>query len=84
MRVFIFQSAKDGDIVGFSNEHTGGNLPDEFAPWERIGNAALASGDALSGVGPADQVMEGIKREGFFLANSRGVHVRHLPLRFVH
>ena len=84
MRVFIFWSARDKDIVGFSDDLTGANLPTEFAPWQRVGNTALQSGDGLAGVGAADKVMSGIERDGFFVAGSGGVQVRQCLSRAVH
>lgn len=85
MQVFIFQSEKDKDIFGFSGELAGGNLPAEFAPWQRIGNTALQSGGGVAGIGPADAVIASIEREGFFVARSEGVQVsRQLPSRPPH
>jgi hypothetical protein len=66
MQVFIFRSEKDSNIVGFTAQRDGGNLPAEFAPWTAQGNSAIQSG-AASSSGGADAVQQGIKYDGYFL-----------------
>lgn len=85
MQVFVFQSEKDKDIVGFSDDPAGGNLPAEFAPWQPIGNIALQVGGGVAGIGAADAVMASIERDGFLVARSGGFQVsRQFPLRPPH
>ncbi len=63
MRIFVFTSLKDPDLLGFTHDAAGGNLPPAYAPWQPSteGGAVLVGGD----VGP---VADGIRRDGFFIA----------------
>jgi hypothetical protein len=68
MRVFVFISAKDRDVLGFTADQAGANLPREYAPWTAAteGGAVLVR-DAES-ESDADIVLDGIRRDGFFMA----------------
>jgi hypothetical protein len=35
MRITLFRSTKEPDVFGFTADPTGGNLPDEFGPWQK-------------------------------------------------
>jgi len=41
MQVFVFQSLKDTAIIAFTVDETGGNLPADYRPWERLGSQAM-------------------------------------------
>jgi hypothetical protein len=78
MRVFIFRSEKDNAIIGFTDQLDGGNLPADLGPWSALGGQAIQTGDAMTGIsGAANAVLDGIKRDGFFLARSEGRIVHH-------
>lgn len=62
MSVFVFQSAKDTDVFGFTGQETGGNLPLELSPW-------VARGEALPS-GADDEVARSVRIEGYFLARA--------------
>jgi hypothetical protein len=64
MRIFVFISAKDPSLLGFTASETAGNLPRDYAPW----TPAEAGGAVLLGGGDADPVVEAVQRDGFFLA----------------
>src|ERR1700744_3850483 len=68
MRVFVFISAKDQDVLGFTTDQVGANLPRDYAPWVAAteGGAVLVN-DAESEA-DADIVLDGIRRDGFFMA----------------
>jgi hypothetical protein len=68
MRVFVFISTKDRDVLGFTAGQAGANLPPEYAPWTPAteGGAVLVH-DAES-ESDADIVLDGIRRDGFFMA----------------
>lgn len=78
MRAYIFQSEKDADVVGFTPQRDGGNLPAEFGPWQALGGGqAIQTGEHLAGVnGGGDAVQVGIQRDGFFLARTE-VRITH-------
>jgi hypothetical protein len=39
MQVYIFRSVKVTDVFGFTEDEAGRNLPPEFSPWSRQGEA---------------------------------------------
>ena len=63
--VFVFTSSKDRDLLGFTSDETGGNLPAACAPWERV-----SAGGAFPLHGSADHVMVAIETRGYYLALS--------------
>jgi hypothetical protein len=65
MRVFVFISTKDRNVLGFTANQSGSNLPPDYAPWEPAapGGAVMVGSDPDAGV-----VQAGIRRDGFFLA----------------
>ena len=71
MRVFIFRSERDSEVCGFTADRYGGNLPSTFAPWKALGPREMQSDDPLEKVlGGANAVLNGIRRNGFFLSRS--------------
>ena len=75
MQVFIFLSQKDADVVGFTGQRYGSNLPAEFAPWNPLDNSAMQLGTPLAGITDgSNAVLQGIQQDGFYLARS-GVRV---------
>jgi hypothetical protein len=64
MRVFVFISTKDREVIGFTADQEGGNLPPGYGPWR----SAAEGGAILLGGGDADPVTEAVSRDGFFLA----------------
>ena len=43
--VFLFFSQVDRDLLGFTADKTGSNLPPEYAPWKHaLGGAAIPLG----------------------------------------
>jgi hypothetical protein len=61
--IFVFISARDRAVLGFTSDQTGCNLPREYAPWE----PATQGGAVLVG-GESDPVTKAVRRDGFFLA----------------
>jgi hypothetical protein len=73
MAISIFRSTKKPDVFGFTADPTGANLPDEFAPWQKSGDAIAAQAYANSsfdGLAASDPVVKAIERDGFYLALS--------------
>jgi hypothetical protein len=64
MRIFVFISAKDPELLGFTASQAAENLPGDYAPW----TPAEAGGAVLLGGGDANPVVEAVQRDGFFLA----------------
>jgi hypothetical protein len=64
MRVFVFISAKNPALLGFTTSQAAANLPTHYVPWR----PAEAGGAILLGGGDADPVVEAVRRDGIFLA----------------
>ena len=68
MRIYAYVSGKSPNIVGFTGDETGGNLPDKYAPWTpRHDGRAVATGDGT------DPVSAVVQRDGYFIAANRSV-----------
>jgi hypothetical protein len=61
MRIFIFQSGKDPDAYGFSNEQTGISLPRMLAPWLLRGEREDFPDGTLPGICSAIDAMQAMK-----------------------
>jgi hypothetical protein len=64
MRVFVFISTRDRELIGFTADQEGANLPPGYGPWR----SAAEGGAVLLNGGDADPVTEAVTRDGFFLA----------------
>jgi hypothetical protein len=60
MRIYVFVSDKDPDILGFTLDQTGGNLPDALAPWREDTVPGLVVTDCDD-----DPISEAVRRDGF-------------------
>lgn len=69
MHIFVFYSRIDTEVLGFTHDATGRKLPPEYAPWESAAaGGAVLLGDDPDHVSDANIVLDGIRRDGFFLA----------------
>jgi hypothetical protein len=69
MQVFVFNSRVDPDLLGFSQDATGRNLPLEYSPWEpATEGGAVLLGDDADHISDANVVLNAVRRDGFFLA----------------
>jgi hypothetical protein len=62
MRIHVFVSDKDPDILGFTSDEIGTNLPDTLGPWRK---------DAERGVvidRDDDPIAQVVWRDGFFVS----------------
>ncbi|HEY0183127.1 MAG TPA: hypothetical protein VGC09_10000 [Rhodopila sp.] len=69
MEIYIFSSSRAPDVLGFTADGTGANLPAEFAPWSRQADA----GEAGAGIGSSEPVKAAIDRDGFYVATSETI-----------
>jgi hypothetical protein len=70
MRVYVFVSTKDREVLAFTADQAAANLPPDYAPWK----PATHGGAVLLGDYPDDDahvVLEAIRSDGFFLAVGR-------------
>ena len=65
MTVFMFCSARDHSIIGFSRDADGRNLPKEWGPWTPTGSRALPVHP-----GQSDVLMQAIEAEGFYVVKA--------------
>jgi hypothetical protein len=74
MRIHLFQSALEPDILGFTYDKRGANLPIELGPWTRAGRgAAIEAGPsrgALTGTRSSGSMIAAIEKDGFYIAHS--------------
>jgi hypothetical protein len=68
MRVFVFISAKDEDVLGFTADQVGANLPREYAPWTAAAEGGAVLVHDAKNESDVDIVLDGIHRDGFFMA----------------
>ena len=66
MKVYIFKSAKDAEVYGFTSDDTGGNLP-EAQPWAiEGGGAAMPGGD----VADNEMLIQTLRTEGYYIVHT--------------
>ena len=73
MTIFLFRSAKEPDVFGFTADPAGANLPAELGPWHKSGTGTAAqsyAGSSLDGLASSDPVIKAVERDGFYLARS--------------
>lgn len=62
MQIYLFVSRSHTAVKAFTADATGGNLPVDYAPWDRSGNGAAVPID-----GDNTHVGWAIQKDGFFL-----------------
>jgi hypothetical protein len=90
MKIYIFQSGKEPDVVGFTVDETGANLPASLAPWSAwtawtaseekaaIETAPEAPDPASPGASAA--AIAAIGRDGFYVARAETIaHMTGIP-----
>jgi hypothetical protein len=70
MQLYIFNSDKDPDVVGFTKDACGANLPSDLGPWTASGSRALPIGIEIDALVP---VLTAIEEDGFYLARGGNV-----------
>ena len=61
--VFLFLSQADRDLMGFTVDKTGSNLPPEYAPWKPAsGGVAIPLGG-----GNTSSIIEAVQQDGYLL-----------------
>jgi hypothetical protein len=82
MAIFIFQSVKEPEVFGFTEDQTGSNLPGQFVPWHSGDGQAIEALDLLAGFGGSDVVSAGISANGHYLARvNSSSHAALMPKR---
>jgi hypothetical protein len=80
MKIHLFQSTRELDVFGFTNDETGANLPADLAPWTRAGEGCeVETGPdiaVLAGVGSSDPVVSAIEHGGFYVARGETISRR--------
>jgi hypothetical protein len=68
MQIYIFASETHTTVSALTSDHTGGNLPPDYAPWRPVN-----SGRALPTGTQAGSVVDAVRRNGFFLLSGKTV-----------
>lgn len=80
MPVYAFHSIKDADVLGFTEDKTGSNLPPEFSPWTRQGAGQAMQTEVRPPAGAdGGLITRAIRSQGYFLTRTNPAHTR--PLR---
>jgi hypothetical protein len=67
MMVYVFRSAKDPDVYGFTSYQTGENLPAELEPWRaQGGGAAMPIGNSTDN----ELLLQTIESEGYYIVHT--------------
>ena len=69
----LFQSATVPEVLGFTRDATGQNLPEKFAPWRkstRGGTLYLGIGESSAQLGAEDPVIRAVQTRGFYLVGA--------------
>jgi hypothetical protein len=67
MKVYVFRSAKDAGVYGFTSDHTGDNLPEDLGPWQaQGGGAAMPIGSTADN----ELLLQTIEREGYYIVHT--------------
>jgi hypothetical protein len=62
MRVYVFVSDKDPDILGFTSDEVAANLPDALRPWRKERGVVINRDD--------DPIAQVVQREEFFVSDA--------------
>lgn len=87
MKVYIFQSGKEPDMVGFTVDATGANLPLYLAPWNAWtpseAEAAIETETdtaAATDIGYSAPALAAIERDGFHVLRAETIgHMTGIP-----
>ena len=71
MRIYVFVSDKDPDIVGFTLDPTGGNLPDALVPGVR----RQTPGAVVTDCDDSDPISEAVRQNGFSIVTDQSVRL---------
>jgi hypothetical protein len=64
MPIYTFTSRSYPRVKAFTADQTGGNLPNDYAPWTPAGSRAVVPAHAHS-----DPVSKAVERDGYFLVS---------------
>jgi len=62
-RIYVFASDRDPDVVGFTSDKTGDNLPDEHGPWREEVEPGIVVIDTDD-----DPIAQAVRRDGFYVS----------------
>jgi hypothetical protein len=68
MRIYVYVSQQDRELVGFTSDEAGANLPDELGPWHQ----EELSGVIVIGVGD-DPITEAVRHDGYCIVTDLSI-----------
>lgn len=69
MRIYVYVSQQDLELIGFNLDEAGANLPDELGPWHQEELPRVV----VVGVGD-DPMTEAVRRDGYCIVTDRSIH----------
>jgi hypothetical protein len=66
MRIYVFVSQKDPNVVAFTLSETGDNLPAALGPWHQ----EAIPGISVIGI-DNDPISEAVRQDGYFIVTDR-------------
>jgi len=65
MKVYAFNSTKNGELYGFTTDKTGANLPANLGPWRYHSEHNMNRGEPPRIAVRTEEVLDGIENKGF-------------------
>ncbi|HET6306326.1 MAG TPA: hypothetical protein VFG12_04025 [Rhodopila sp.] len=68
MRIYVYVSQQDPELIGFTSDQAGANLPIELGPWHQ----EELSGVVIIDVGD-DPIAEAVRHDGYCIVTDRSI-----------
>jgi hypothetical protein len=69
MTIYLYASGKNRNLIGFTEDASGQNLPEEYGPWY------LSNEDTgIAGIDGNDPITQRVRESGFVLATKATIH----------
>jgi hypothetical protein len=70
MRIYVYVSQQDPELIGFTADRAGANLPDKLRPWhqEELSGVVIV----VIGVGD-DPITEAVRHNGYCMVTDRSI-----------
>jgi hypothetical protein len=75
MGIYLFWSAADSVVFGFTADPDGHNLPAELAPWLKNGDGQSLPAAPRNALVASNAVIRTIQRDGFYLGRGATINL---------
>jgi hypothetical protein len=69
MTIYLYASGKNRNLIGFTEDASGQNLPEEYGPWY-LSNEDIG----MAGIDGTDPITQRVRESGFVLATKATIH----------